>query len=126
MELENLGEGQSERGDSPHVKPHEPAALMGGRRLEHLKEMLLDLSLRNRLLNFRETKNTLRLSAGELSAMEDQLSMGRPFRILPGGLQRGRTHARRSSQRSWPKSLVPKMRQNRGGGSSWLISRPRS
>lgn len=44
---------------------------------------LLDLSLRNMLLSFRVTKNTVQLMAGNLATLEDALSDGDHFRILP-------------------------------------------
>ena len=44
---------------------------------------LLDLSLRNNLLNIRFTKNTLQLIAAELGFFEDMLAHGDEFRILP-------------------------------------------
>ena len=43
---------------------------------------LLDLSLRNMLLSFRATKNTIQLMAGNLATLEDALSNGDHFRIL--------------------------------------------
>ncbi|MDR1764124.1 MAG: DUF3320 domain-containing protein [Dysgonamonadaceae bacterium] len=44
---------------------------------------LLDLSLRNNLLNTRITKNTLQLIPSELHSLEDALAKGDEFRILP-------------------------------------------
>ena len=44
---------------------------------------LLDLSLRNSLLNIRFTKNTLQLMAADLALFEDRLVHGDEFRILP-------------------------------------------
>lgn len=43
---------------------------------------LLDLSLRNNLLNIRITKNTLQLIPTDLAALEDSLAHGEEFRIL--------------------------------------------
>lgn len=43
---------------------------------------LLDLSLRNTLLNFRVTKNTIQLMANHLSELEDALSSGEEFQIM--------------------------------------------
>ena len=43
---------------------------------------LLDLSLRNNLLNIRITKNTLQLIPANLSCLEDALADGEEFRIL--------------------------------------------
>ncbi len=44
---------------------------------------LLDLSLRNNLLNIRITKNTLQLISANLHEVEDALADGAEFRILP-------------------------------------------
>lgn len=44
---------------------------------------LLDLSLRNSLLNIRVTKNTVQLIAVNLAELEDALSNGAEFQILP-------------------------------------------
>jgi len=44
---------------------------------------LLDLSLRNNLLNIRITKNTLQLISANLHEVEDALAAGEEFRILP-------------------------------------------
>lgn len=43
---------------------------------------LLDLSLRNNLLNIRITKNTLQLIPANLACLEDALAEGDEFRIL--------------------------------------------
>ena len=52
-------------------------------RLEHWKGKLLDLSMFNRLLNFVETKKTIRLCAHDLAALEDRLQAGGRVRIAP-------------------------------------------
>lgn len=44
---------------------------------------LLDLSLRNMLVSFRVTKNALQLISPELAALENALSSGSDFRIMP-------------------------------------------
>ena len=44
---------------------------------------LLDLSLRNNLLNIRITKNTLQLISANLDRFEDALADGNEFRIMP-------------------------------------------
>ncbi len=44
---------------------------------------LLDLSLRNNLLNIRVTKNTLQLIAADLDKFEDALADGGEFQIMP-------------------------------------------
>jgi very-short-patch-repair endonuclease len=52
-------------------------------RLSKWKSKLLDLTLRNRLLNFRPTKSNLRVIAPDLAALEDKLFEGQEFRIRP-------------------------------------------
>jgi very-short-patch-repair endonuclease len=52
-------------------------------RLEHWKQKLLDLSMFNRLLNFAETKKTVRLCAHELEALCERMQQGGRVRILP-------------------------------------------
>lgn len=44
---------------------------------------LLDLSLRNNLLNIRITRNTLQLISADLDLLEDALAHGAEFRIMP-------------------------------------------
>jgi very-short-patch-repair endonuclease len=55
----------------------------GAQRLDRWKRKLLDLSLRNRLINFRETKKSLMLQCPDISLLEDSLSGGAGFRIIP-------------------------------------------
>ena len=50
-------------------------------RLAKWKARLLDLTLRNRLLNFKTTKTTLQLVAPDLGELEDCLAKGTEFRI---------------------------------------------
>jgi very-short-patch-repair endonuclease len=52
-------------------------------RLSAWKSKLLDLTLRNKLLNFKPTKATLPLVAPDLAALEDALADGAEFRIKP-------------------------------------------
>lgn len=52
-------------------------------RLAKWKARLLDLTLRNRLLNFKTTKTTLQLVAPDLAALEDALAEGQEFNIKP-------------------------------------------
>jgi very-short-patch-repair endonuclease len=52
-------------------------------RLASWKSKLLDLTLRNRLLNFKTTKSTLQFVAPDLALLEDALSDGSEFRIRP-------------------------------------------
>lgn len=50
-------------------------------RLEVWKARLLDLSLKNRLLNFKEGKTAIHIACGDLGDLEDHLSSGKAFKI---------------------------------------------
>jgi very-short-patch-repair endonuclease len=50
-------------------------------RLSKWKSRLLDLTLRNRLLNFKSTKSTLALVAPDLGKLEDAIAEGVEFRV---------------------------------------------
>ena len=52
-------------------------------RLERWQRKLLDLSLRNALLNFRAVKRSAKLIAPDPAALEDALSSGKEMRLLP-------------------------------------------
>ena len=49
-------------------------------RIERWQRKLLDLSLRNRLLNYRDSKQTLPLRCPNVAALEDELADGKKFR----------------------------------------------
>lgn len=51
-------------------------------RISRWQRKLLDLSLRNRLLNFRDTKQTLPFICPDVSSLEDQLADGKKFKAL--------------------------------------------
>lgn len=51
-------------------------------RLSRWQKKLLDLSLRNRLLNFSDTKQTLKLICADVAALEDSLAAGDKFRVI--------------------------------------------
>ncbi|WP_249292964.1 DUF4011 domain-containing protein, partial [Achromobacter ruhlandii] len=75
----DLGSSLGRAGDSPEG------------RLAKWKSRLLDLTLRNRLLNFKNTKSTLPLVAPDLARLEDAIADGSEFRIrpLPAALMEG-------------------------------------
>jgi len=52
-------------------------------RVERWKRKLLDLSLRNRLLNFKETKKTFQIYCPDLPRLEDLLAGNESFRVFP-------------------------------------------
>lgn len=51
-------------------------------RISRWQRKLLDLSLRNRLLNFRDTKQTIPFVCPDVSSLEDQLADGKKFKAL--------------------------------------------
>jgi very-short-patch-repair endonuclease len=51
-------------------------------RIDHWKQQLLDLTLRNRLLNFKETKQTIPLLCPQPEHIEDELAADQAFQIL--------------------------------------------
>ena len=51
-------------------------------RLETWKRSLLDLSLRNRLLNFKDTKATVTIECADPASLEDALAGGKRFNLL--------------------------------------------
>lgn len=51
-------------------------------RLDRWQKKLLDLSLRNRLLNFSATRQTLKLICADVAALEDALAGGDKFRVI--------------------------------------------
>ena len=51
-------------------------------RIDHWKQQLLDLTLRNRLLNFKETKQTIPLLCPQPEHFEDELAADQSFKIL--------------------------------------------
>ncbi len=63
-------------------------AVSGGESREVTKQViwerkLLDLSLRNSLLNFRPTSSNVQLMTPDLGALEDEFSKGESFRVMP-------------------------------------------
>lgn len=62
-------------------------------RVDQWKRKLLDLSLRNKLLNYRVTAKTIQIACGSLARLEDCLADGGEFKIraLPADLEAGRS-----------------------------------
>jgi len=60
-----------------------PAPAGPASRIDQWKSRLLDLSLRNRLVNFRPTVTTLRLLCPDPERVEDALASARPLQLLP-------------------------------------------
>lgn len=69
---------------SPGIEPDAVVQETPDARVERWKRKLLDLSFRNRLLNFKESKKTVQLLCQDISSLEDALA-GRDasFRVRP-------------------------------------------
>ena len=63
-------------------KRREPVPERNLDRLETWKRNLLDLTLRNRLLNFKDSKSTIAIECPDPAALEDRLSDGDHFKLL--------------------------------------------
>lgn len=63
-------------------KHRAPVAEKNLDRLEIWKRNLLDLSLKNRLLNFKDTKSTIAIECSDPATLEDRLSGGDRFKLL--------------------------------------------
>lgn len=63
-------------------KRREPTSDKPLDRLEVWKRNLLDLSLKNRLLNFKDSKSTVAIECFDPAALEDQLTEGKRFKLL--------------------------------------------
>jgi len=77
--LADRAEGATRGGAAAAVEPAET----GPARIARWKTRLLDLSLRNRLINFRETGRTIRLAAPDVARLEDLLADKASFTINP-------------------------------------------
>lgn len=77
--------------DESEELPQTPAG-----RIERWQRKLLDLSLRNRLLNFRGTRQTIPVLCPDVSRLEDRLADGRRMRLVP--LSEGNPIGQRSAE----------------------------
>ncbi|ATB34938.1 DNA helicase related protein [Cystobacter fuscus] len=69
---------------TPPVTEDKPASAQVVSRFSKWKEKLLDLTLRNKLLNFRlDTQGALPLHVPDLASFEDLFSSGEPYELLP-------------------------------------------
>ncbi len=71
------------RRSQPSQRPRQRDEASTAKRLERWKQKLLDLSLRNRLLNFCQTRKSLQVLCPDLPRLEDQLADGKALRLLP-------------------------------------------
>lgn len=76
-----LADRASARDPSSRMRTQPPEP--GHARIRRWQTRLLDLSLRNRLINFRDSARTLRLDVPALVTLEDQLAAGESLSIRP-------------------------------------------
>jgi very-short-patch-repair endonuclease len=96
-------------------------------RLDRWRRKLLDLTLRNRLLNFRDTKKTLTLLCPDPSLFEDMLAQGESFQIRPRPADLGAAdprdtavHLRRTGEDGVEALLAEEMKARRIHGDTTL------
>lgn len=66
-----------------HKNKPEPIVETPATRLDRWKRKLLDLTLNNRQLNFRDSKKNLPILCPDLGSLEDALADGKTFKVLP-------------------------------------------
>ncbi|MEO7598240.1 MAG: DUF4011 domain-containing protein, partial [Opitutus sp.] len=76
-------EGIGDRDFADPLDPSATAATNPATRIDQWKSRLLDLSLRNRLLNFKETKSTIRLLSASPEHVEDELAAETELALRP-------------------------------------------
>ncbi len=77
-----------------HTTTASPIPETPATRLDRWKRKLLDLSLRNKLINFKDSQKTLRILCPDLPALEDSLAEGEIFRVHPKPKDLGDTDPR--------------------------------
>lgn len=82
---EDLSASEAVAGAADKVKPAHPLQVQesAADRLSRWKTSLLDLSLRNRLLNFKEFKKSIPLFCPDIAGLEDLLAANEALRVLP-------------------------------------------
>jgi very-short-patch-repair endonuclease len=83
QELEPVFEEAPDLPDDEIAREDEPDLSKTKDRLDRWQRKLLDLSLRNSLLNFRTTKRALKLDAPDPGRIEDMLADGHTLKLLP-------------------------------------------
>ncbi|MSR47233.1 MAG: DUF3320 domain-containing protein [Planctomycetes bacterium] len=81
-----LGGGQGFGASGPLAASSEPPVALPrplADRLQQWKQQLLDLTLRNRLISWRDSKRAVVLDGGVLSAIEDRLAEGKTLEFVP-------------------------------------------
>lgn len=83
VEIEPGFEDAPDLPDETRENPVDETPERPGDRLTRWQRKLLDLSLRNNLLNFKATKKAIKLDAPEPGELEDLLAEGHAIRLLP-------------------------------------------
>ncbi len=78
-----LSQGIGKRIFADVIQPQSAAPSKSANRIDQWKSRLLDLSLRNRLLNFKETKSTVQILSSDASEVEDKLAAGKDLSVRP-------------------------------------------
>lgn len=92
----------------------EPVQETPATRLDNWKRKLLDLTMHNRLLNFKESKKNLRILCPDLGSLEDALADGTTFKVYPKLNDLGENNARNADvhqQRTGVGSLEEMLRE---------------
>ncbi len=76
-------EGIGEREFIDYIDPSAKAAIKPATRIDQWKSRLLDLTLRNRLLNLKETKATIRVLSNVPERVEDELAAENELALCP-------------------------------------------
>lgn len=76
-------EGIGDRDFADPVNPATASAAKPDSRIDQWKRRLLDLTLRNRLLNFKETKATVRILSSAPENVEDELAAAKELTLRP-------------------------------------------
>ncbi len=76
-------EGIGTREFAEPIDPSAPVTVKPATRIDQWKSRLLDLSLRNRLLNFKETKSTIRILSAAPEHVEDELAAETELALRP-------------------------------------------
>jgi hypothetical protein len=75
--------GIGQRDFDDHSAPETTGPAKAATRIDQWKSRLLDLSLRNRLLNFKETKSTIRILSASPEHVEDELAAQSELSLQP-------------------------------------------
>lgn len=110
----------------PDIRPEPNAADRPQSRLDRWQRKLLDLSLRNNLLNFRASKRAIAFDAPDPGGLEDRLAQGHRLKVVPrpdvmDGADRPVPDAghRRARLQALPR-IRPTWASGAGGVRSWV------